>query len=325
MLESYLKPSMCDPTISDNVVFNTAAIKNAPNSSCKTVLKLSALSYNQRLAFTICYSIMTCFGGVANVLSIVCLRMKYKSKRNRMDKLLLSLASCDTLVSFTVYPVHAWINYWENIPFDSKYTRLRAFWTLSMCLISTNTIILLAVVRYFSLKRIDTFNMWFIKRYRMNVTIVLSWVLPFGIMSPYLITQRYRISLINFAFVSLTLVLLPTFYLLIIANYQKSRRRMSTLQSKAPKRDQITIRTTTRLVRRSLWLIGVYFLSTILAIPAMYIYQTKDIVSGVWFHLTNLLYLANSCGNPCIYYYTDGRIRRIAKNLFMRNSRDQKI
>ena len=118
------------------------------------------LPFGARIAFTVCYALMTLFGGFGNFISIICIRKKNQvpNERDKIDQILLSLAVCDTLVSFTVYPFYAALTFWIQIPFIHIFTKLLGVWTLSMTSISSLTIIMLAAVRYFKLSKFSKFD-----------------------------------------------------------------------------------------------------------------------------------------------------------------------
>ena len=276
------------------------------------------LPFGARIAFTVCYALMTLFGGFGNFISIICIRKKNQvpNERDKIDQILLSLAVCDTLVSFTVYPLHGWLNYWEKIPFHHIHTKVFYTWTLAMTSVSSVTIIMLAAIKYFKLSRFSKFDD-IITENRLRMMIVLSWLIPILFMCPYIITQSYPLIVCSFIITCSTLVSLPIFYFLILYLYKKSRQRVASLTSSRQQITSLGMTTSTysrKLILRSLWLIGAYFLCTVLTIPCMVllVLHTKDIF---FYQLTNLVFLGNSCVNPCIYMYKDKKIRKIAKGL----------
>ena len=229
------------------------------------------------------------------------------------------------MVSLTIYPFFGWLAYWAKFPFGHIYTNLIFTWNLSLTSISSLTIIMLAVVKYIKLSRPTTFDN-IITMTRLRMIIIASWVIPLLTMSPYLIIpQSYRISTISFSITVATLVSLPVFYFLILYVYKKSRKRVSRMTASTTQRNfnqRSTIRGTRKVVRRSLWLIGVYFLCSVLTILSRTLYSTGvvDSQSGVWFQMSTLVFLGNSCCNPCIYMFMDSKIWKISKQLFTKRA-----
>eukprot|EP00111_Clytia_hemisphaerica_P019493 TCONS_00057494-protein len=114
------------------------------------------LSFHFRIFLTICYGLMTIFGGIGNVVSIISIYKKNQNSNDRdnIDLILLSLAVCDALVSITVYPVYPWLNFW-TFDFGSFPIAMRIFGLVLLSMTSTSslTIIMLAAIKYLKISR----------------------------------------------------------------------------------------------------------------------------------------------------------------------------
>ena len=189
---------------------------------------------------------------------------------------------------------------------------------------SSLTIILLAVVKYIKLSRSLTFDTVITKK-RLWLFIILTWIVPGVLMSPYLMVESYRVVYVIFTLTLATLILLPVFYLLILFVYKKSRkqvgRMMAATVTQRKFNRRVTSRDARRLVRRSLWLIGVYFMCSVLTIFSISFYALNVTNSGVLFRISSFIFLGNSCCNPCIYMFTDPKIWKISKELFKKGNR----
>ena len=83
--------------------------------------------------------------------------------------------------------------------------------------------------------------------------------------------------------------------------------------------NQATQQISKKLVQRSLWLISAYWTCTGLTILGYVVYSVGALKKGYLFHVINVVFLGNSCANPCIYMYKDKKIRKIAMNLFKKS------
>ena len=278
------------------------------------------LPYTAKIIFTTCYTLMTIFGGCGNILSIICIYKKNHSslmEADQIDQILISLAICDTLVSLTIYPGQAWSNNWAQIPYDHIYYKIQGWWTLSMTSVSSVTIIMLAAVKYLKLSRFAKFDE-IVTTKRLQCMIVLTWFVPILAMSPYLISQSYPINICSFVVTCSTLATLPIFYALILHFYRRSREDVIEMASTASTRqamESVTDEYSRKLIICSLWLIGTYFLCTVLTIPGL-ILSSLGIKNVIFYKSRDLIFLGNSCMNPVIYFLKDTKIRNIAKGLF---------
>eukprot|EP00111_Clytia_hemisphaerica_P011707 TCONS_00034391-protein len=129
------------------------------------------------------------------------------------------------------------------------------------------------------------------------------------------ITQQLAITIT-------TIISLPVLYLMILFVFKKSRKQVAITANSTIQQElnaQVTERISKKLVRRSLWLIGVYFACTGLTVFSYTLYAYGVIESGYLYQITNIIFLGNSCANPCIYMFKDKKIRKIAKATFKKS------
>ena len=150
--------------------------------------------------------------------------------------------------------------------------------------------------------------------------IIFSWILPVILFIPYLIDKElgWTVNHLSFSITVITIITLPLLYFLILFAFKKSRRRIRGMTTSATQREtnnQITQHISKKLVHRSLWLISVYLTCTGLTILGYFIHPLSFVTQAYIFQVINVVFLGNSCANPCIYMYKDKKIRKIAMNL----------
>ncbi|XP_066931729.1 adenosine receptor A1-like [Clytia hemisphaerica] len=172
---------------------------------------------------------------------------------------------------------------------------------------SSLTIIMLAAIKYLKISRTSTFNDLITEK-RLWILIVLCWFVPAFPMLINVILGNVLNNYISFAITITTIISLPVLYLMILCVFKKSRKLVAVRANSTIQRElnaQVTERISKKLVRRSLWLIGVYFACTCLTIFSHTLYACGVIESGYLYQITNLIFLGNSCANPCIYMFKD--------------------
>ena len=185
------------------------------------------LSVPFRIFLTICYGLMTIFGGIGNVISIISIRKKNQNPndREKIDQILLSLAVCDALVSIIIYPVYPWLNFWNYGPYNSFLMRLLAVLLLSFTSTSSLTIIMLAAIKYLKISKPTTFH-GIITKNRFRIMMLLSWITPVCMFTPYLINKdiMWTINSLSFSVTITTIITVPIFYFLILQFFKKSTK-----------------------------------------------------------------------------------------------------
>ena len=189
-----------------------------------------------------------------------------------------------------------------------------------MTSISSLSVIILAVVKYIKIAKFSTFDD-IITRNRIRFMIAMSWFIPVPLLSSYLFdkNQRWTMYSASLSITIATMISLPVFSFLILYVFKKSRDHVNRMTNSIYQREsnnQTTEQISKKLVQRSLWLIGVYFMCTAVTIISFVVLELGFVRQGYFYQATAIIFLGNSCANPCIYMYKDHKMRKIAKKLF---------
>jgi len=280
----------------------------------------------ERYTLIIIYFLMTVFGGIGNIISIICVQkqMKFELEIKNSHKILMSLIISDTIVVLFFCPVRG-VRLLYNIP-DSIY-EVAAFVYMMSCCASSFSIVLLSLERYVKLTKFHMYHLILTTR-RIHVAIIMCWVIPI-----LMATTRFFPTSVDGIFYSLTvlgtLIALVVFYILIYRYTWKSQRKIKKMKTEfkiqpdaqGSTKDSTSSPLLKKLTRKVLLLIASYFVCSFPVLPVGIIYWLGLLTNTLLFNVTVVLYLGNSCINPVIYVICDTTFRKRAKGLFIRTQR----
>ncbi|XP_066926574.1 histamine H2 receptor-like [Clytia hemisphaerica] len=274
------------------------------------------ISMNSSFIFGTIFTLMTPIGCFGNIASIICLQKKSRLQRTKIDSLLKSLLVSDLLVSLTVYPLSAYLQFTRYR--DVLSTLANVVLLLSLTSISSVTVVFLAVIKYIKMSRFTSFDR-IITKIRLKIMIATSWVVPIGVISPYLVSSTYNAGIFTMITCLSTLIILPIFYYRIHRIHKESSDRIHHSRNHEPGQLNHISPTSQRVIKRVLCLVGAYFVCSAPMIPSMILYRSGVITNNLLPHFVLMLFAGNSCINPTLFLLTDSGIRKMKKRFFNRS------
>ena len=260
--------------------------------------------------FSIGNIIISLSGTTGNILSLFCMWKlgRLHMEANNADKLLMALNMIDLYQCTITVPYQAFTYLKSKSGSGFLYSYLTAvgFW------FSSFMVVLIALNRYIKISKPSRYHITMNKR-RVTITICVS--LLFSIIAPLTFLMSVIVmGAINAIILICTILLLPSFYLLIKRKMTRSRGRVkATITSVNAVESKVN--------RNVLILIVVYFLCTfdLFIMTCTFIFNQYDynhMRVGV------MLMSANSALNPVIYVLRDTSFRRKLRALFFRKKKE---
>lgn len=253
-------------------------------------------------------SIVIASGGTCgNILALSCL---WKLKRigpstENSEKLLAALNMIDLYQSVVVLPYHVY-SYWVGKNSDwanflYSYLTSIGFW------FSSFVVALIALNRFIKISKLSRYHL-IMSRTKMNLTICIGFI--FTLITPlvYFVSPLVMGGIHVFV-ITVTLVMLPSFYLLIKQVMLQSKRRVRGVNNVGGSLME------SRVNRNVLILIMVYFVCGLDMFFATLSYLF-DAYNAIHMRVAILLMATNSTINPVIYVLRDPALRRTLRSLF---------